>query len=402
MTPDEQPPAGGLPALVLHAARDIAGVETAFDAEMLLSTLLGSVYAAVLPDRGVAAESFVWALYEHLAGSGETTTVPLVTAVLDSLTGRAPQPPPGAPNWATELGKVTVTGCYAYGDRYGDQTSYVATFAYSDEALGGPEHAVAVLADHNLGLAKDLFIVAPAAGLIAQLRDDVATEASAMSWFSEIEPSTVRAAAMAYLSCTDNAPDLPGGDSLPANRALALARIALLPAPDSTAPAAADSATARAGLIEAFLASPEAELAGLAERTGEARESLTYCLGLIVDFATARGDALRWSPAGVETFLTSWVHERAILDANDAITLPDALRAWITWAGHRVDLPDVALQETMSAVRATRAEFARLHATGERQSPGARAMTALVADGVDLTDPAAVEAWLSTYNDSQG
>ena len=47
-----------LPALVLHAARDIGGVDTAFDAELLLSTLIGSVYSGVLPDRGAAVDSF--------------------------------------------------------------------------------------------------------------------------------------------------------------------------------------------------------------------------------------------------------------------------------------------------------------------------------------------------------
>ena len=41
-----------LAALLLHAARDIDRVETAFDAELLLSTLLGSVYAAATPTAG--------------------------------------------------------------------------------------------------------------------------------------------------------------------------------------------------------------------------------------------------------------------------------------------------------------------------------------------------------------
>ena len=155
----------------------------------------------------------------------------------------------------------------------------------------------------------------------------------------------------------------------------------------------------RTHLIEEFLASPEAELAGLAHRTGADRESLTYCLALIVDFATGRGDATRWSPAGVETFLTSWVHERAILDADDAAVLPDALRAWIAWAGRRVDLPPAALAETLGTVRSIQAEFARLYATGERLSPASRAMAAMIADGVDLTDPAAVEVWLANYTE---
>jgi hypothetical protein len=48
-----------------------------------------------------------------------------------------------------------------------------------------------------------------------------------------------------------------------------------------------------------------------------------------------------------------------------------------------------------------RAEFARLGATGERQSPAVRATAQLVAEGVDLADPAAVEEWLAAYNARQ-
>lgn len=401
---DESPET--LPALVLRAARDIGQVSTAFDADILLSTLLGSVYTAVLPDRGAALDSFARALREHIV-TVDDPAGPLVARVLDSLshtpaTGLAPDVA-----WAGQIGAIRVTGAYVYGDRYGDQTSYVATYAYADEELGGPEHAVVVLADHNLGLAKDIFVAAPAAAILVRLQADVATEDDAMSWFLEVEPSTVRTAAMAYLGCTDMAPELPEGDSLPSNRALALGRLALLPVEAMTptptdvvpaTPVETDHATMRAALIADFLDSPESDLAGFTEFGGERRESLTYCLALFVDFAGLRGDPLRWSPAGVEMFLTMWVHERAILDADDTEVLPDALRAWVAWAGRVIDLPTRALQKTLTSIRETRGEFARLCATGERQSPAAKAMAQLVADGVDLTDPDAVDIWLKTYN----
>jgi hypothetical protein len=383
----------GLPALVLHAARDIGSVGSAFDAELLLSTLLGSVYSGVQPDRGEAMDSFVDAFRTYLATVSEAPA-PLVLAVLDGAPVVDGAPIVGGPAWAGVLGTATVTGTYAYGDRYGDQTSYVATFAYADEELGGAEHAIVVLADHNLGLAKDIFVASPAAGMLETLRNEVATGDDEMTWFSEIAPATLRAAAMAYLACTDASPDEPETGSFAANRALAVARLRLLP--EAGTPTDEEP---REDLIAAFLASPEADLAGLAELDGARRESCTYCLGLIVDFATARGDALRWSPAGVDTFLGSWVHERAILDADDAALLPDALRAWIAWAGHRLALPAAALQETLGSVRASRAEFLRVHETGERQSPAARAMAQMVADGIDLTDMSAVAEWLKTYNE---
>jgi hypothetical protein len=90
-----------------------------------------------------------------------------------------------------------------------------------------------------------------------------------------------------------------------------------------------------------------------------------------------------------------------VLDPQDATILPDALGAWVSWAGRRVGLPEPAVAETLDRIDALREEFARLFATGERQSPAVRATAQLVAEGVDVTDPAAVEEWLATYNARQ-
>ena len=51
---------------------------------------------------------------------------------------------------------------------YGDQTSYLATFAYDDAELGGPEHAVVALVDHNIGIVKDIFVGGPAERILAR------------------------------------------------------------------------------------------------------------------------------------------------------------------------------------------------------------------------------------------
>ncbi len=400
----------GLADLVLHAARDIAQVDTALDAELMLSTLLGSVYAGTLSDRGPSLDEFVTAFREHLVAAGTPTAV-LVTAVLDALT--RPQPPAGGtrtapagqPGWMASLGTVRCTGGYAYGDRYGDETGYLATFEYAPVPVAagetwsaGPEHAVIVLVDHTLGLVKDVVVAVPAEPALAGIRSAAADEPEAMTWFAAVDPAAVRAAAVGYLRATDQAAELPAGDGIAANRALTLARLLTLPElPPS--PAAAPTGGDRDDLVADFLDSPEAHLSGLASASGARRESVKYCLGLFVTYATSRGsDPLRWSPLAVEAFLLAWVHENALLDADDARVLPKVLAAWITWAGRRIDLPDAALRRTFAQVETTRAEFVRLCATGERQSPAARAMARLIAEGVDLTDTAAVDAWLAGYN----
>lgn len=394
-------PGSGLPELVLRAARDLDKVATAFDAELLLSTLLGSVYAGSLPDRAAALALFGRTLREYLAGT-DTRPARVAARVLDTLTPGADPVPDGTgtdgPAWLGALGAVRVTGGYAYGDRYGDQTSYLVTYAYRDEPLGGPEHAVVILVDHNLGLVKDLVVAAPASAMLDRLRESVITDEAAMTWLAEVDPATVRAASAGYLRATDTVAELPESESLTSNWALVQARLAIV----EGAPVPADAQPApevdREALIAEFLNSPEARLAGLAGASGERREAVTYSLGLIIDFADTRGgDPLRWSPRAVEVFLLDWVHGRAVLDSRDADALPDALGAWVLWAGRRLGLPDIALQATFDEVSTVRAEFARLCATGERQSPAVRATAKLLAEGVDLADEQAVEAWLNTY-----
>jgi hypothetical protein len=439
-----------LAEMVLRAAHDLGRLDTAFDAEMLLSTLVGGVYAGTGPDRGEALAAFADDLDGYLLSAG-TEPARVARAVLGALTGSASggsasggsasggsDGPAAGPAWLAALGAVRATGGWACGDRYGDQTSYVVTFAYQDDSVGGPEHAVLVLVDHNLGLVKDLMVTAPAGTVVDMLRDSVATDPDAMTWLAEVDPATVRAAATGYLRATDNAPELPEASGVTENRVLVAARLAMLPQPHpvppavpdpeaelaalaeaaeagaselaeavagelagagaGAAPGAEDVATARARLVAQFLQSPEARLSGLAAATGGRGEAVAYGLGLIVDFAESRsGDALRWSPRAVEVFLTDWLHGRAVLDAADARSLPDALGAWVLWSGRLIGLPDAAVQATFDEVGANRSEFVRLCATGERQSPAVRAMRRLIADAVDVTDDAAVDAWLRAH-----
>src|SRR5437763_1334746 len=375
------PPA--LVELVLSGARDIARVPTALDAELTLSTLLGGGYAALEPDRGPAFEALATDL-GTAASATDSAPARVVAAILaGTRTDAAP--------WGDALGTVRPTGGWAYGDRYGDQTGYVATFAYHDEPLGGPEHAVVFLVDHTVGLVTDLVVIAPAAALLDQLGVDD----DEMTWHAPLAPASVRAAASAYLRATDLAEELPPADSLSANRYLAGARLALLP--DDAEPAA--EAPRPDELIGAFLESPEARLSGLNRAAGAKLEAVGYGLGRCVEFAQARGgDPLRWSPRAVEAFLLEWVHGRAVLDPHDAATLPDVLSAWVSWAGRRVGLPEPAVAETLDKVDALRPEFIRLCTTGERQSPAVKATAQLVAEGVDLADPVAVEEWLAAYN----
>ncbi|MEH0982338.1 hypothetical protein [Micromonospora sp. CPCC 205556] len=393
---------------VLQAARDVTRLDTALDAEMLGAALLGSVYAIADTDRETAVREFVAGFLTATARrrTAAATTIRSVFAALVPDAEGAAKVRPGtqAPAWSGQLGRVHLTGTWSYGDVYGDQTSYLATFAYEDETVGGPEHALVALVDHNIGITKDVFVGGPAERILEQVRQMCG--ADDLTWFREEDPARMRGEVRRHLAITDDLGDLPAEGSLATDRALVGARLAVLPgAPVDLREAEPLGVDERTALVRAFLASPEAARAGLDGLAGDAElASLHFCLGLLLDHAATFPDAdpLRWSPAVAGLFLLDWVHRRAVLDMDDAAMLPRVLRAWAAYAGHRRGLPERAVTQTDEAIEELVPEFARLYSTGERRSPATAAVAQLMADGVDPDDPAALDAWIEANRQRLG
>jgi hypothetical protein len=347
---------------VLHAARDVTRLDSALDAEMLGAALLGSVYAVAETDRENAVREFVAGFLTATSRrrSAAATTIRAVFAALVPDAAGAARVRPGAyaPAWAGQLGRVHLTGAWSYGDVFGDQTSYLATFAYDDDE-GGAEHALVALVDHNIGITKDVFVGGPAARIVEQARE-ICTE-DEFTWFRTEDPARMRAEVSRHLAVTDDLGELPAQGSLATDRALVGARLGVLPAPAPAAttdiPPLTDEARTR--LIRAFLASPEAVRFGLDRVADGELASLHFCLGLLLDHAASFPDAdpMRWSPTVAELFLLDWVHRRAVLDMDDAAMLPRVLRGWAAYAAQ------------------------------------------LMADGVDPDDPAALDAWIEANRD---
>ncbi|MGC5051320.1 hypothetical protein ACLQ2S_07705 [Micromonospora sp. DT48] len=385
---------------VLHAARDVTKLDSAFDAEMLGAALLGSVYEVAETDREGAVRDFVGgflaATSRRRAVAATTVRAIFAALVPDAVGADRVRPGATAPAWSGQLGKVHLTGTWAYGDVYGDQTSYLATFAY-DDATGGPEHALVALIDHNIGITKDVFVGGPADRILDQVRQLCAEDE--LTWFREESPTRMRGEVSRHLAVTDHLGQLPGAASLATDRALVGARLAILPAATAPPPRRADDPlpdAERAAEIRRFLASPDAARAGLDAVEDAELASLHFCLGLLLDHAATFPDAdpLRWSPTVAGLFLLDWVHRRAVLDMDDAAMLPRVLRAWAGYAAHRRGLPESAATATDSAIEEMVPEFVRLYATGERRSPATAAVAQLMADGVDPDDPAALDAWI--------
>jgi hypothetical protein len=194
---------------LIGAARDLERLTSAYHAELLVSTLLGSVYAVTTPDdgdRAAAVETFAAGFRGYLLDRTDPASA-LLRAVLDALIPPAAPHAPApatAPAWVPRLGTATVTGASAYGDGYGDQVNYLLICDYPDAELGGPQHVVSVLVDRNLGIVKDLFVAAPAEAVLTSLRAGVLPEDG--SYLVEVDPATLRAAVTTAMTATDHTP----------------------------------------------------------------------------------------------------------------------------------------------------------------------------------------------------
>jgi hypothetical protein len=388
---------------VLHAARDVAKLSCALDAEMLGTALLGSVYSIAEADRAEAVRAFVGgflsATNRRRTASATTIREVFATLVPDADGASDVRHGAQAPQWVAQLGRVKPTGYYAYGDVYGDQTSYMVTFAYDDSEDGGPEHAVVALVDHNIGITKDVFVGGPADRILEQVREMCATDE--LTWFREEDPARLRGEVDRHLEITDELGDLPSEGNFATDRALATARLALLPAsevPPLDVPPEL-SGPDRERILRDFLASPEAARFGLDAVTADDElASLHFCLSLLLDHADSLPgtDPLRWSPAVAGLFLCDWVHRRAVLDMDDAAMLPKVTRAWSAYASRTKGLPEAAAEQTDAVVEEMIPEFARLYATGEKRSPATAAVAQLISEGVDPNDTEAIDAWIET------
>jgi hypothetical protein len=381
----------------------VAKLDCALDAEMLGTALLGSVYAVAETDRATAVRDFVGRFLSATARrrTAAATTIREVFATLvpDAEGAAEVRRGPQAPGWVEQLGRVHPTGCYAYGDIYGDQTSYLVTFAYQDADEGGPEHAVVALVDHNIGITKDVFVGGSAERILGQVRE--MCTADELTWFREEDPGRLRGEVNRHLEITDGLTELPAEGSLATDRALVAARLALLPAVTTVLPDSEPhelTAQEREVMIREFLASTEAARFGLDTAADDELASLHFCLSLLLDHAASLPDPdpMRWSPAVAGLFLLDWVHRRAVLDMDDAAMLPKVVRAWSAYATRKRGLPEAAAEQTDTVVEDMIPEFARLYATGERRSPATAAVAQLISEGVDPNDSDAIDAWIET------
>ena len=388
---------------VLHAARDVTRLDCALDAEMLGTALLGSVYAIAEEDRDAAVREFVGGFLAATTRrrTAAATTIRLVFATLvpDAAGAAAVKPGAQAPSWSDQLGRVRLTGSYAYGDVYGDQTSYLATFAYDDGDVGRPgaRRGGAGRPQHRHHQGRLRRRSRPSG---SWTRSGEMCADDELTWFREEDP---RAAARrggpapersptAWATCPTRARWPPTGRW--SARGWRCCRHRRWPRSTSPSRCRRDERT-RPGPRVPRLARRRPG-SGWTRCDGGDLASLHFCLSLVLDHAATFPDAdpMRWSPAVAGLFLLDWVHRRAVLDMDDAAMLPRVVRGWAATRPGGGRCPSrPSSRPTRRSRRWCRSSSGSTR-TGERRSPATAAVAQLMADGVDPNDPDALEAWI--------
>ena len=88
----------------------------------------------------------------------------------------------------------------------------------------------------------------------------------------------------------------------------------------------------------------------------------------------------------------------------DGATTPEeepGSRAFIRFAARAKGLRETAFAETLEAVDRFAGDFATAMADEDRGGPAEQIARAMLRDGVNLSDPAAVPAWIGEYNAEQ-
>jgi hypothetical protein len=325
----------GLARVLREIGQELAEARDALDAELAVSSIAGSWWDLDMGDADPEVE-IGERLVAHAAGRRRNPAALALLRVMAELgtpaqrraaaEGAAAHAAGGVPEpaWVGGLDTARHTGSWAYGDVYGDQTSVLLAFDRPRP------HGIAVLVDHTLGgYAKDAFVVDDPAATLREIQD----LADDTIWVRELPPAEAAAMLVPAFAATDAGRDQTLGDDFRDTRAVAVARLRLLPEPP---PAPATPAEDPAAVADEFLASA-------ARPTDLDDAAVATCARLIARLMSdLDGQPGRVSPAKVEILLIEQLPIFLDDDAPEQDALPDVLRAWVGWAAQRAGLAEAA------------------------------------------------------------
>ena len=103
----------------------------------------------------------------------------------------------------------------------------------------------------------------------------------------------------------------------------------------------------------------------------------------------------------VEVFCLDWAPRKIAIDGDGFTLLPDVLAAWIRFVGRRRGIPEDSIKAAVDAAYNYASEMIELSQDPENWGPAKTMGLAIQRRGIDITDQAALDEFVSEVN-SQG
>jgi hypothetical protein len=263
-------------------------------------------------------------------------------AALETVLGRGIP----APDWVETLGEVSVGGCWRTGDVYGDESSLLIEFGYSEA-----RHGLLALLDFNElgGLVRDVVVVDAPDEVLAAMREEV-EEDSDLVTLEQVTPAKAHQLLADGLAATDSVDEPEVSEDFARFRAVALARCRALPEPDPSPERGELSEVDRDALVAEFVAAAD----GI-----DGTDANRACARLIVDFGAEHepADPVRVGPEKLARFLDAVADGEVELDEEHEDGLAPVLLAWTAWSAARAGLGEAAVAALLEAVEEYLMEF---------------------------------------------
>lgn len=385
-----------LAATLVKGGDELITIEDPLEAEVWASTVLGTFYKLDAPlEARSDLDRYLWpavvrqalargdqagrAVLETLAAMGDGSLVADARAAADELAARDVP----APAWSEHLGTAVFDDAWVISDVYGDQEAYYARFHHP----GRPPHLINALYDRALGdIIKDAF-----AGYMKTSPEVILAEAREPGTAAaKVDPGAMARRVIDAIDSGDQFIDNHWAPDFRRFRALLLARMRSLPADPPGEPAEPLDDDARDALISDFLVSAEGRLSEDADLIA------SYCLDYSVDYQG--DDGLRWSPIVVEGFMLDFLPRKVSLTLPELDHLPADLREWVRFALARRGLAEEWIAETQAAVDEHTVAFRSAMTDANQFGPAKSIVNAMIADGIDPLDEAAVDRWIQELN----
>lgn len=308
--------------------------------------LADQLWPAGEPDEIGEVERFFWADAARVLGERrDPDSFVLLTSLARTVgpAGRLPlqraqlsraRTEPDVPDWVGRIAGFRLTGAVVSEDVTGDGLSVVLD--YDDDHH---PHTVVVFVDNNLGaIAKDVFVGPPIQAVVE------AYQRGGRVTVRTVRPATAAGIILQALGATSDHDDPPVTEDFEFFSGLLVNRLTQLPERPIRPPVRKQlSASQRDLLVEEFLAAPVA-----AELPDDAADIARLWIDHAVDHTA--GGPFRVSAVLVELFLCHWLPRKVLADSTYFAAVPRVIKAWLAFAGERLELHPSVIAEAVDAV----------------------------------------------------